>query len=69
MIAAPFQKKTPAIAGVFCTFWILSLFVFPQKTPGQETGTTASAGAVLGRFGYHAIFLSQIKSGAICQKT
>jgi len=22
MIAAPFQKKTPAIAGVLCTFWI-----------------------------------------------
>jgi hypothetical protein len=31
--------------------------------------TTASAGAVLGCFGCHAAFLSEIKSGAIWQIT
>jgi len=35
MCVAPFQKKTPAIAGVFLFFESLSLFVFPQKTPRQ----------------------------------
>jgi len=65
--AAPFQKKTPAIAGVFVLFGPLSLSVSPQKTPGKYTVTTASAGAVFGGFECHVTFLSEIKSGAIWQ--
>jgi len=33
MIAAPFQKKTPAIAGVFCTFWVsIIIYIFTKNT-------------------------------------
>jgi hypothetical protein len=64
-----FSKKNPGNCRGFCVlFGSLSLSVSPQKTPGQYTGTTASAGTFSDRFKCHAVFLSMIKSGAIWQK-
>jgi hypothetical protein len=47
------KKKPRQLPGFFVHFGSLSLSVFPQKTPGQFTGTTASAGAVFGHFDGH----------------
>jgi len=38
MIAAPFQKKTPAIAGGFCTFWISTIIRISTKNTRAVKG-------------------------------
>jgi len=65
---APFQKKTPAIAGVLCTFWIAIIIGISTKNTRTVYGYDGVGERVLWLPQVSCIVLFMIKSGAIWQK-